>query len=149
MSEVFIADKDPGTYVLMGVTLFGLSECARSESFHKGLLKGNLNELKNLIDTSHNGDRLFSFNNRGDCVDFDHSATMGHLEEMGKNETSLTSIPGNYSCSTKEIDQMVDIANRVPGTVGAQLAGAGMGGNMTILAKDNCAEHVLHELQAQ
>ena len=74
---------------------------------------------------------------------------MSHLAEMGKNETPITSIPGNYGCSTKEIDQMVDIANRVPGTVGAQLAGAGMGGNMTILAKDNCAEHVLHELRDQ
>ena len=41
---------------------------------------------------------------------------------------------------------MVDIANRVPGTVGAQLAGAGMGGNMTILVKNNYAERVLNEL---
>ena len=149
LTDVFMTHKDPGTYDLIGVTLFGLSECARSESFHKILLKGDLNEIKNIIDTSHNGDRLFSFNNRGDCVDFDHFATMGHLAEMGKNEPSLTSIPGNYGCSTKEIDQMVDIANRIPGTVGAQLAGAGMGGNMTILAKDNCTEHVLNELRDQ
>ena len=147
--DIFMTHKDPGTYDLIGVTLFGLSECARSESFHKGLLKGDLNEIKNIIDTSHNGDRLFSFNNRGDCVDFDHSVTMGHLAEMEENETPLTSIPGNYGCSTKGIDQMVDIANRVPGTVGAQLAGAGMGGNITILAKDNYVEHVLHELRDQ
>jgi len=149
LTDVFMTHKDPGTYDLIGVTLFGLSECARSESFHKGLLKGNLNEIKNLIDTSHNGDRLFSFNNGGNGVDFDHSATMDNLAEMEENETSITSIPGNYSCSTKEIDQMVDIANRVPGTFGAQLAGAGMGGNMTILVKDNCAENVLHELRDQ
>jgi len=149
LTDIFMTHKDPGTYDLIGVILFGLSECARSESFHKYLLKGDLNEIKNIIDTSHNGDRLFSFNNRGDFFDFDHSATMGHLAEMEENETSLTSIPGNYGCSTKEIDQMVDIANRVTGTVGAQLAGAGMGGNMTILAKDNCAEHVLHELRDQ
>ncbi|HHZ80057.1 MAG TPA: hypothetical protein EYN59_02910 [Candidatus Marinimicrobia bacterium] len=147
--DIFMTHKDPGTYDLIGVTLFGLSECARSESFHKGLLKGDLNEIKNIIDTSHNGDRLFSFNNRGDCVDFDHSVTVGHLAEMEENETPLTSIPGNYGCSTKGIDQMVDIANRVPGTVGAQLAGAGMGGNITILAKDNYVEHVLHELRDQ
>jgi hypothetical protein len=149
LADIFTTHKDPGTYDLIGVTLFGLSECARSESFHKGLLKGDLNEIKNIIDTSHNGDRLFSFNNRGDCVDFDHSVTVGHLAEMEENETPLTSIPGNYGCSTKGIDQMVDIANRVPGTVGAQLAGAGMGGSMTILAKDNYVEHVLHELRDQ
>ena len=149
LTDIFMTHEDPGTYDLIGITLFGLSECARSEFFHKSLLKGDLNEIKNIIDTSHNGDRLFSFNNRGDFFDFDHSATMGHLAEMEENETSLTSIPGNYGCSTKEIDQMVDIANRVTGTVGAQLAGAGMGGNMTILAKDNCAEYVLHELRDQ
>ena len=74
---------------------------------------------------------------------------MAHLAEMVKNEPSLTSIPGNYSCSTKAIDQMVDFANRVPGTVVAQLAGACMGGNMTILAKDNCTEHILNELRDQ
>ena len=42
---------------------------------------------------------------------------------------------------------MVEIANRVPGTVGAQLAGAGMGGNMTIVVEDDSAESVLHELR--
>ena len=149
LTDIFMTHKNPGTYDLIGVTLFGLSECARSENFHKSLLKGDVNEIKNIIDTSHNGDRLFSFNNYGDCVDFDHSATMGHLSEMGKNKKSLTSISGNYSCSTKGIDQMVDISNRIPGTVGAQLAGAGMGGNMTILAKDKCVEHVLHALRDQ
>ena len=41
--------------------------------------------------------------------------------------------PGSYACSTPEIDQMVDIASSVPGVVGAQIAGAGLGGCIMIL----------------
>ena len=147
LTDIFLTHKDPGTYDLIGATLFGLSECARSESFHRVLLKADLQGIKNFIDTSHNGDRLFSFNNSGDCIEFDHSVAIENLAEMEENKTLLTSISGKYFCSTKEIDQMVDIANRVPETVGAQLAGAGMGGNMTILVKNNCAERVLNELR--
>lgn len=43
--------------------------------------------------------------------------------------------PGSYACSTPEIDQMVDITSAVPGVVGAQIAGAGLGGCIMILAK--------------
>ena len=35
--------------------------------------------------------------------------------------------PGSYRCSVPEIDHMVDLALRVEGVVGAQLAGAGLG----------------------
>jgi len=147
LTDIFLTHKDPETYDLIGPTLFGLSECARSESFHRILLTANLKEIKNFIDTSHNGDRLFSFNKNGDCSDFDHSVGIENLAEMKENMTPLTSISGKYFCSTKEVDQMVDIANRVPGTISAQLAGAGMGGNMTILVKDNSAQRVLSELR--
>lgn len=34
--------------------------------------------------------------------------------------------PGDYACSTVEIDQMVDIASAVPGVRGARIAGAGL-----------------------
>ena len=58
----------------------------------------------------------------------------------------MVDIPGNYDCSTENIDQMVDIANAIPGVIGAQLAGAGMGGNIVVLVKENSAEDVLTEL---
>ncbi len=147
LTDIFMTHKDPGTYDLIGAALFGLSECARSESFHGVLSKGDLDEMKNTIETSHNGDRLVSFNKSADCIEFDQAATIEHLAEMAENEIPLTSISGKYTCSTKEIDQMVEIANRVPGTIGAQLAGAGMGGNMTIVVKDDGAESVLNELR--
>ena len=48
--------------------------------------------------------------------------------------------PGGYACSTPEIDQMVDVASSVPGVAGAQIAGAGLGGCIMILAKKDRVE---------
>ena len=59
----------------------------------------------------------------------------------------MMDISGNYGTSTKNIDQMVDIANEVPGTIGAQLAGAGMGGNIVVLVKNEVTENVMKALK--
>ncbi len=47
----------------------------------------------------------------------------------------LHRVPGSYGCSTPQIDRMVDLANTVEGVFGAQLAGAGLGGCIMILAR--------------
>ena len=41
--------------------------------------------------------------------------------------------PGSYRCSVAEVDRMVDTALHTEGVVGAQLAGAGLGGCMMVL----------------
>src|SRR5207249_7502416 len=43
--------------------------------------------------------------------------------------------PGSYGCSTREVDALVDIACRTPGVLGAQIAGAGLGGCAMVLAE--------------
>ena len=43
--------------------------------------------------------------------------------------------PGGYACSTPEIDEMVDMALPVPGVAGTQIAGAGLGGCIMVLAR--------------
>ncbi len=50
--------------------------------------------------------------------------------------------PGGYTCSTPQIDQMVDIARSVPGVAGAQLTGAGLGGCIMVLAKKEAVDAV-------
>ncbi|MBF89177.1 MAG: hypothetical protein CMG75_05830 [Candidatus Marinimicrobia bacterium] len=147
LKEVFMTHVDPDNYDLLGVTLFGLSECARSENFYKILEKRNYKLLKTFVNLSHNGDRLVLFDSFGNYSHYDHLSTKDHLVLMVKNQPSLVSISGNYSCSIKEIDKMVDIVNSIPGTIGAQIAGAGMGGNMTILVKDNSEIQVMDELR--
>ena len=54
--------------------------------------------------------------------------------------------PGAYSCSLPAIDRMVDIAVRTPGVLGAQLAGAGLGGCMMILAKNDAIDQLRKNL---
>jgi galactokinase len=54
--------------------------------------------------------------------------------------------PGEYGCSTEEIDKMVDIAVAVDGVAGAQIAGAGLGGCIMILAEKRCVDKVRNAL---
>jgi galactokinase len=56
--------------------------------------------------------------------------------------------PGAYACSTPEIDHMVDLACAVPGVAGAQLAGAGLGGCIMILAREEAVPDVRKALTA-
>ena len=56
--------------------------------------------------------------------------------------------PGAYACSTPEIDQMVDIACSVPGVAGRQIAGAGLGGCIMILAHEGRVAAVRKALAA-
>ena len=44
--------------------------------------------------------------------------------------------PGAYACSTPELDLIVDVALRTEGVVGAQMAGAGLGGGVMALVRD-------------
>jgi N-acetylgalactosamine kinase len=62
--------------------------------------------------------------------------------EAGDPRAALELQPGAYGCSTTAIDRMVDIALSVPGVLGAQLSGAGLGGCMMVLAKDDALDAV-------
>ena len=50
--------------------------------------------------------------------------------------------PGCYACSTPEIDRMTDIVAAVPGVAGAQIAGAGLGGCIMVLARHESVDSV-------
>ena len=50
----------------------------------------------------------------------------GNLDRARRAQ--LQGQPGSYHCSLPEIDRMVHISRQTKGVVGAQLAGAGLGG---------------------
>ena len=56
--------------------------------------------------------------------------------------------PGFYGCSTPGIDFMVDAAGQVPGVLGAQLAGAGLGGCVMVLVERSGLPALQEHLQA-
>jgi len=132
LSTLYTTHQDPGKYDLIGTVLFGLSECTRSKLFHEMLKSNDIDKIRATINASHNGDRL--------------NTQPMNIDTLIEKDTPMTEIPGSYGCSTKDIDLMVDIANDVPGTIGAQIAGAGMGGNIVVLAERNVAEGVLTSL---
>ena len=108
------------------------------------------------MNISHNGDRVSTPGPDGkyqlmyqDCTDQYLNRLITDLagEDPGKVlNAQLYMQPGAYACSTPQIDQMVDIACAVPGVAGAQIAGAGLGGCVMVLAKKIAVEAVQRAL---
>ncbi len=145
--EVFFkTHKEPedGIYPIRGVVLFGLAECERSRLFSELLEKEEVEEIGRLMSVSHNGDRVASFDSMGKARNYCSPTSNGYLLDLIEDLESgdpervmraqLQWQPGAYGCSVPEIDKMVDIALATDGIVGAQLAGAGLGGCMMVLA---------------
>ena len=55
--------------------------------------------------------------------------------------------PGAYRCSIREIDALVDIACRTPGVLGAQIAGAGLGGCAMVLVESEAVASLTERLE--
>jgi N-acetylgalactosamine kinase len=53
---------------------------------------------------------------------------------------------GGYACSTPEIDGLVDLACNTAGVLGAQIAGAGLGGSVIILVESEKASSLIFSL---
>jgi N-acetylgalactosamine kinase len=139
------APPPDGLYPIRGVVLYGLAECERSRTYAEALHSGDIARIGRLMVASHNGDRVTTEDERGERVAYHSSISNGYLldliEDLESEEpervlrAQLEWQPGSYHCSVPEIDLMVDTALSVEGVVGAQLAGAGLGGCMMVLAR--------------
>ncbi len=141
----FASHQDPGVYPLRGVLLFGAAESARSRVCSRLISEGRLESFGQLMKISHDGDRVSTRDDQGHYSPLNDMCTDAYLKGLADDLTSedpqrvlnaqLYMQPGSYACSTPQIDRMVDIVCDVPGVVGAQIAGAGLGGCIMILAK--------------
>ncbi len=141
----FATHAEPETYYPRGVLLFGISEILRSRMCVELLETGQVETFGRLMQVSHDGDRVSRPGPDGayqpvenDCSDeYLHRriADLGSEDPQRVLGAQLYMQPGLYACSTPEIDQMVDIASSVPGVAGAQIAGAGLGGCIMVLAR--------------
>ncbi|NOY80445.1 MAG: NTP transferase domain-containing protein [Kiritimatiellaeota bacterium] len=120
-------------YDLRGVLQFGISECVRSARFAQLLEAGDIPAIGRLMIASHNGDRRWVTAPDGALRRFRVRMDDRSLLRLAAQNADLSLRPGRYACSTRAIDGMVDLAATVPGVVGAQIAGAGLGGCMMIL----------------
>jgi len=138
-------------YSIRGVVLYGLAECARSGRF-VDCLSSDVEQAGLMMNISHNGDRVQKFDGNGnllgdyfsdtsDAVLMKLAADLRGSDPAAREAAQLWRQPGSYRCSLPESELMTDLACSVPGVAGAQLAGAGLGGCMMVLArKDSVAE---------
>jgi N-acetylgalactosamine kinase len=157
--DVYFSTHRPprdGLYPIRGVVLYGLAECERSRLFADALKGSRIVEIGRLMNVSHDGDRVSRWTANDEQQPYQSPTSNGYLLDLIEDLESgdparvlgaqLEQQPGSYHCSVSEIDHMVDIALRTPGIVGAQLAGAGLGGCMMVLAHGDAVPALVDNL---
>ena len=149
LDRIFATHANQGGYDMRGVAMFGIAECVRSQSFAQLLEQRDLSGIRRLMAASHDGDRRWRFRRDGSVsrclVRTDDAA----LARLAATHAELSAQPGRYACSTRAIDQLVDIADSTDGVVGAQLAGAGLGGCMMILVRRSARPALMERLRQE
>jgi N-acetylgalactosamine kinase len=146
-------------YPVRGVVLFGLAECERAILCPQLLRTGDMQALGRLMCISHDGDRVARHDAQWRAHPYQGLADNAYLLDLMADIESgvpervtaaqLAFQPGSYGCSIPELDLMVDIALRCEGVVGAQLAGAGLGGGIMVLVREEAIPQLTQELEVR
>lgn len=141
----------PPSYEIRESVLYGVAECRRAAMARDLLEAGRIDRFGLLMARSHDGDRVARVRfeaGKPVCSPYHYDSSDNALRSLVADLRSedpdrvlaaqLWMQPGGYRCSTPQIDTMVDLVTRVPGVVGAQISGAGLGGCVMVLA-DNAA----------
>ena len=157
--RVFRSHNEPEQgYQIRQVCLYGIAECIRAEMVPRCLRQGDVKTFGELISISHDGDRVTKLVD-GKRIHTDNSypderidVLISDLESGSPQRMSRARLwrqGGGYNVSVPELDMMVDIVLATRGVVGAGLVGAGMGGSIVVLVKDECARQVIDNLAEQ
>ncbi len=157
LEEIFSSHKNIGPYRVRDVAMFGVAECRRSDMYAELLKDKRGREIGTLMRYSHDGDRVVRYSGNGRPRPHVLSYSDARLNRLIADVTSddparyvdaaLWAQPGRYACSTPEIDLLVDIACSTKGVLGAQLAGAGLGGCAMILCRSDAVGRVMSALR--
>ncbi len=160
LEPLFATHQPPenGLYPIRGVVLFGLAECERARLCADYLKLGRMADVGRMMKISHDGDRVVTWDRDGQRKPYHapigNNYILGLMADLESGDperverAQLTWQPGSYSCSLPAIDRMVDIANATEGVAGAQLAGAGLGGCMMVLARREAIPRLTERLRA-
>jgi len=145
-------------YPIRQVCLYGIAECIRAEMAPQCLRAGDMKTFGELINTSHDGDRVTKLVD-GRRIPTDNSypderidALIGDLESGDPERMSRAKLwrqGGGYNVSLPEIDELVDIALATEGVIGAGLVGAGMGGCIVAVVEDKHARRLVENMTEQ
>jgi len=146
LERIFSSHSEPaGGYEARRVALYGIAEIGRAREIPKLLQAGDTTAVGRLMNISHNGDRVTCQNEFG-RISYDNSCPNEEIIALrnrlaaGDFDAALHYQPGGYGCSTPLIDEMIDLALSIPGVIGAQLSGAGLGGCIMALVKEEFGE---------
>jgi N-acetylgalactosamine kinase len=152
MEDNFATHAEPDYYRTRSVLLYGIAEITRSKMCFDLLETNRVGTFGGMMSISHDGDRVSrpAADGNYEPVEMDCGDAYLHrlIVDLGSEDpdrvlgAQLYMQAGSYACSTPEIDQMVDIASSVPGVAGAQIAGAGLGGCIMVLAKKDSVQDV-------
>jgi N-acetylgalactosamine kinase len=154
--RVFRSHAEPKEgYPIRQVCLYGITECIRAEMALKCLRAGDIKTFGELINISHDGDRVMRLVD-GRRVPIDNSypderidSLIDDLESNDAGRMSRAELwrqGGGYNVSLPEIDALVDIALATEGVIGAGLVGAGMGGCIVAVVEKKHAWQLIENM---
>jgi len=157
--RVFRSHAEPKEgYLIRQVCLYGIAECIRAEMVTQCLRAGDMNRFGELINTSHDGDRVTKL------IDGRYSPTDNRypderiealIADIESGDTARMSRAqlwrqgGGYNVSLPEVDTLVDIALATDGVIGAGLVGAGMGGCIVAIVRNEHAPQLIENMAQQ
>jgi N-acetylgalactosamine kinase len=154
--QIMSSHQPPEHYLIRSVAFYGLAECQRARMCQNMLSKGDFAGFGRLMQISHDGDRVAVYDDEGLVRPYDYrysdSKICALIDDLRSEDpdrvtrAQIAHIPGGYACSTEEVDFIVDTARCVPGVIGAQLSGAGLGGCVMILVKDEAVKDLIETL---
>ncbi|MEE2993926.1 MAG: galactokinase family protein [Gemmatimonadota bacterium] len=160
LQQLFHTHQEPRNgYRVRAVCLFGLAECARSRMYAPALQQADMKMVGKLMYLSHDGDRAFAYDAAGHCRPWDNPVNDTSMQRLIDDVESgdpareayaqLWKQPGGYACSCEELDHLVDIARTVPGVVGANLTGAGLGGCVLVLVREEDVDRLIETVHSR
>jgi N-acetylgalactosamine kinase len=159
IKRIISSHVEPEYYLIRSVALYGIAECMRAKVCKELLENGEFEKFGTLMKISHDGDRVVYFDEKGNCHDYDYRYPDDKLKGLIRDLESqnpklvdraqLEMQPGGYACSTAEVDYIVDVTISIDGVIGAQLSGAGLGGCVMILVKEDAVENVIETLERE
>lgn len=152
LEDIFSSHTMPqGGYPVRDILLYGLAEMARSCRLGELLQEGDLETLGAWIRLSHDGDRVSRMGEtrtpwRPTPLDNMELERLIRRAEKSDPAAALENQTGAYACSTENVDALVDLCDSVDGCLGSQILGAGMGGCIMALVKEEAEESITQKL---
>ena len=136
---------------------FGAAECARGDLMARLLARAEGAQVGTLLSASHDAERAVCRNPAGGAAPFRWSATdarltrcMSDLQSDDPERARRARIelqPGRFGPGSADIDAMVDVAETVPGVLGAQISGAPAGGCAMMIAREDAVDPLRRALR--